>query len=109
MKKIIPKKTIISLIKDDLKHLKLTLGLNMLGFKNENSELDISKTIFQMMQLNIHDDRLEHLKETYFERIYQVTEIAHNDSESFHRLSIEIYNWLQKEQKRYKKKKYEIT
>lgn len=100
---------VICLIKNDLRHLQLVLGLNMLGFKNEKSQFDISKTVFQMMRLNINDKRLDYLIDAYSERTYQVTDLAHNDSEAINRLALEIYNWLQKEQKRYEKKRYEIT
>ena len=104
MNQKIAKKTVICLIKNDLKHSQLVLGLNMLGFKNEKSQLDISKAVFSMMNLNINDKRLDYLNDVYSERTYQVTEIAFNDSEAINRLAIDIYNWLLKEQKRYKKK-----
>lgn len=103
MIKKLPKKTIIRLIVDDLRHMKVVWGLNMLGFKNDGCELDISRTIFYVMDLNINDTRLDHLTDEYNDRSYQVTEIAVNDSESFQRIAVEIYNWLSQERKKYKK------
>lgn len=104
MRKKNSRKLIIDLIKDDLNHQHTVLGLSMLGFKNDNSMLGISKSIFSIMELNTHDRRLEHLTDEYSDRTYRVTEIAVNDSESFDRLAVEIYNWLLKEQRTYQKK-----
>jgi len=104
MRKKISKKVILNLIKDDLKHQHTICGLNMLGFKNDNSVLGISKSIFSIMELNTHDRRLEHLTDGYYDRAYRVTEIAVNDLESFDRLAVEIYNWLLKEKRTYQKR-----
>jgi hypothetical protein len=104
MQKKMLKKIIISLIGDDLKHLKLTGGLNLLGFRNENAELNISTSIFNLMGLNLNDKRLEHITNEYCDRTYIVNDFAGNDSDSFQRLAIEIYNWLSKEQRTYRKK-----
>ena len=109
IEKKLPKKTIIRLIKDDLRHSKLVWGLNMLGFRNDNAVLSISQAVFEIMELNTNDRRLDHLTDEYSDRSYQVNEYASNDSESFHRLAVEIYNWLLKERKKYKKRLLENT
>lgn len=103
MRQKIPRSTIIKLIKDDLRHQHSVLGLNMLGFSNDNSMLDICRSVFSIMELNINDRRLDHLTDQYTDRAYHVTEIHHNDSESFERLATEIYNWLTLERKKYLK------
>lgn len=109
IEKKLPKKTIIRLIKDDLRHSKLVWGLNMLGFKNDNAVLSISQAVFEIMELNTNDRRLDHLTDEYSDRSYQVNEYASNDSESFQRLAVEIYNWLLKERKKYKKRLLDNT
>lgn len=103
MQKKTPKKVIIQLIKDDLRHQHSVLGLNMLGFSNDNSMLDICRSVFSIMGLNINDRRLDHLTNEYCDRAYHVTEIHHKDNESFERLATEIYNWLMLERKKYLK------
>lgn len=103
MRQKIPRSTIIKLIKDDLRHQHSVLGLNMLGFSNENSMLDICRSVFSIMELNINDRRLDHLTNEYCDRAYHVTEIHHKDNESFERLATEIYNWLILERKKYLK------
>lgn len=103
MQKKTPKKVIIQLIKDDLRHQHSVLGLNMLGFKNDNSMLDICRSVFSIMELNINDRRLDHLTDQYCDRAYHVTEIHYNDKESFERMATEIYNWLMLERKKYLK------
>lgn len=103
MQKKTPKKVVIQLIKDDLRHQHSVLGLNMLGFSNENSMLDICRSVFSIMELNINDRRLDHLTNEYCDRAYHVTEIHYNDKESFERLATEIYNWLILERKKYLK------
>lgn len=103
MQKKISKKLIVQLIKDDLRHQHTVLGLNILGFSNDNSLLNISNSVFSLMELNINDKRLDHLTDQYSERTYHVTDIAFKDSESFERLATEIYNWLELERKKYLK------
>lgn len=103
MEKKLPKKTIVNLIRDDLRHLKLVWGLNLLGFGGDNAELDISQSVFSMMDLNMSDRRLDHLTDEYCDRAYIVNDYASNDGESFERLAVEIYNWLLKERKKYRK------
>lgn len=103
MQKKTPKKIIVQLIKDDLKHQHTVLGLNILGFSNDNSILCISNSVFSILELNINDKRLEHLMNEYNDRAYHVTEIHATDSESFERLATEIYNWLTLERRKYKK------
>lgn len=103
MRKKISEKIIISLIYDDLRHLKIVWGLNMLGFSSKGVELDISQIVFSLMELNTNDRRLDHLTNEYYDRSYQVNEIASNDSESFQRLATEIFNWLSTERKKYRK------
>jgi hypothetical protein len=103
MQKKTPKKVIIQLIKDDLRHQHTVLGLNILGFEHDNAMLDISRSVFSLMELNINDNRLLHLTDEYCDRAYHVTEIAFNDSESYERLATEIYNWLALERKKYLK------
>lgn len=102
MCKKVSKATIIKLIIDDLKHQHTVLGLNMLGF-GKDSMLDICRSVFSIMELNINDRRLDHLTGEYFDRAYHVIEIAFNDNESFERLATEIYNWLTLERKKYLK------
>jgi hypothetical protein len=97
------RKLVIQLIKDDLKHQHTVLGLNQLGFKNDNSLLDISHSVFSLMELNINDKRLEHLTGQYCDRASTVTGIPVTDSASFDRLATEIYNWLILERKQYYK------
>lgn len=109
MKTNFPKKLIICLIKDDLRHFKLTSGLNLLGFKGEHSSLNISRVLFYLMDLNMQDKHLAHIRDEYQDRSYQVTELATNDSESFERLAVDIYNWLLKERKTYRKKLLKST
>lgn len=103
MRQKISRSTIIQLIKDDLRHQHSVLGLNMLGFSNDNSMLDICRSVFSIMELNINDRRLDHLTNEYCDRAYHVTEIHHKDNESFERLATEIYNWLILERKKYLK------
>src|SRR3989338_1916392 len=82
MQKKTSKKVIIQLIKDDLRHQHTVLGLNLLGFAHDNGILDISRSVFSLMELNINDSRLDHLTDEYSDRSYHVTEIAFNDKES---------------------------
>jgi hypothetical protein len=103
MQKKISKKVIVGLINDDLRHQHAVLGLNILGFSNDNSMLRISNSVFSIMELNINDRRLEHLTDQYNDRAYHVTELAINDSESFERLATDIYNWLALERRKYRK------
>ncbi|WP_341900726.1 hypothetical protein [Fluviicola taffensis] len=103
MRKKNSKSTIINLIKDDLRHQHTVLGLNLLGFDHDNGMLDISRGVFSLMELNINDNRLQHLTDEYCDRAYHVTAIAFNDNESFERLATEIYNWLSLERKKYMK------
>ena len=103
MQKKTPKKVIIQLIKDDLRHQHTVLGLNLLGFDHDNDMLDICRAVFSLMELNLNDRRLDHLTDEYCDRAYHVTEIAFNDNESFERLATEIYNWLALERKKYMK------
>lgn len=101
MQRKTPKKIIIQLIKDDLRHQHTVSGLNMLGFSNDDATLDICISVFSLMELNINDRRLDHLTDEYSDLAYHVTEIAFNDKESFERLATEIYNWLALERKKY--------
>jgi hypothetical protein len=103
MRKKISKATIVNLIKDDLKHQHTVLGLNLLGYKHDDSSLDICISIFSLMELNINDKRLERLTDEYCDRSYHVTEIAFNDSESFNRMAEDIYHWLTIERRKYRK------
>ncbi|MNJ86511.1 hypothetical protein D3C87_40110 [compost metagenome] len=101
MQKKTSKKVIIQLIKDDLRHQHTVFGLNLLGFKNDNATLNICVSVFSLMELNINDNRLQHLTDEYCDRSHHVTELTFNDKESFERLSTEIYNWLALERKKY--------
>lgn len=103
MRKKVSEKTIICLINDDLRHLKIVRGLNMLGFSSNGMVSNISQIVFSLMGLNTNDRRLDHLTDEYYDRSYQVNEIASNDSESFQRLATEIFNWLSTERKKYRK------
>lgn len=103
MQKKTPKKVIIQLIKDDLKHQHTIWGLNLLGFDHDNGMLDISRSVFSLMELNTNDRRLEHLTDQYCDRTHHITEFAHNDQESFERLATGIYDWLALERRKYKK------
>ncbi|MNU46055.1 hypothetical protein D3C71_349090 [compost metagenome] len=103
MQKKISKKVIIQLIKDDLKHQHTVTGMNLLGFGNDNAELNICISVFSLMELNINDRRLEHLINEYNDRAYHVTEIHFNDKESFERLATGIYDWLVLERRKYLK------
>ena len=97
------RKLIIQLIKDDLKHQHTVLGLNQLGFKNDNSLLDICHSVLSLMELNVNDKRLEHLTGQYCDRASAVTGILLHDKESFDKLATDIYNWLILERKQYSK------
>ncbi len=101
MQKKTPKKVIIQLIKDDLRHQHTVLGLNLLGFDHDNGMLDISRSVFSLMELNLNDRRLDHLTDEYNDRAHHVTEFAFNDKESFERLATGIYDWLALERKKY--------
>ena len=103
MRKKISKATIVKLIKDDLRYQHTVLGLNILGFGNDNATLDICIAVFSLMELNINDKRLEKLTDEYCERSYHVTEIAFNDVESFDRMAEDMYNWLTTERRKYRK------
>lgn len=103
MRKKISKSTIVNLIKEDLRHQHTILGLNLLGFDHDNGMLDISRGVFSLMELNINDNRLQHLTDEYCDRAYHVIEIAFTDNESFERLATEIYNWLTLERRKYLK------
>lgn len=98
-----PKKIIIGLIKDDLRHTKLVSGLNLMGFSSDNYGLNISRALFYVMELNTDDRRLERIRDEYCERTARVEEFARNDSESFDWLAKDIYNWLLKQSKKYQK------
>lgn len=102
MRKKISKKTIVKLINDDLHHQHTVLGMNLLGYSNDNS-LDICISVFSLMELNINDRRLEHLTDEYCDRSSHVTEFAVNDHESFERLATSIYDWLLLERRKYRK------
>ena len=103
MRKKISKQTIINLIKDDLYHQHIILGMNILGFGNGDSMLNICVSVFSLMELNINDRRLEKLVDEYNDRAYHVTEMHHDDKESFERLATAIYDWLVLERKKYRK------
>lgn len=82
------------MIKDDIKHQHTVTGMNLLGFGNDNAELNICISVFSLMELNINDRRLEHLTDEYKDRAYHVTEIHFNDKESFERLATGMCDWL---------------
>lgn len=103
MRKKISKTTLVNLIKDDLKHQHTVLGMNILGFENDDSSLDICISVFSLMELNINDRRLEKLIDEYNDRAYHVTEIHYKDKESFERLATSIYDWLVLERRKYRK------
>src|SRR5689334_8854996 len=91
------KNLILNLIKDDLKHQHTVLGLQNLGFNNDNSMLNICSSIFAMMGLRSTDPQLEHLTNEYCERTVRVAEIAVDDTKAFERLAEEVYAWLESE------------
>ncbi len=103
MRKKISKKTIVNLIKDDLYHQHSVLGMNLLGFSNDKAMLNICISVFSLMELNINDRRLEKLVDEYNDRAYHVTEMHHDDAESFERLATAIYDWLVSERRKYRK------
>jgi hypothetical protein len=77
--------------------------ISPLEVDHDNGMLDISRGVFSLMELNINDNRLQHLTDEYCDRAYHVTEIAFNDNESFERLATEIFNWLVLERRKYKR------
>ncbi|MES2592879.1 MAG: hypothetical protein V4608_13430 [Bacteroidota bacterium] len=54
--KNIGKKGIISLIKDDLIHIRLVYGLEILGLNADNYSLRLTETIFQLVGIRIDND-----------------------------------------------------
>ena len=103
MNQKLPRKLMICLIESDLRHLKLTDGLNKLGHGSDNDGLHISRVLFYAVGLNTEDRRLDKITDQYAERSTRVEEFAHNDSESFEWLAVDIYNWLKREGKKYQK------
>ena len=103
MSQKLPKKLIICLIKDDLRQTKLISGLNQLDLTSDRYTFDISRVLFYVMDLNTEDRRLDKITDDYCERTARVEEFATNDLESFDWLAHDIYNWLLKERKKYKK------
>lgn len=60
------KSLILSLIQDDLIHNKLTLGLNALGMRTDDYTINLSETVFKLMQIE-NDEKGEWLFEEYLE------------------------------------------
>lgn len=104
MNQKLPKKLVIGLIFDDLNHTKLIRGLNLLGFDSDRYGLNTSRVLFYVMDLNTEDRRLDRITDDYCERTARVEEFASNDIESLDILARDIYNWLIRERKKYRRK-----
>ena len=104
MNQKLPKKLVIGLIFDDLNHTKLIRGLNLLGFDSDRYGLNTSRVLFYVMDLNTEDRRLDRITDDYCERTARVEEFAGNDVESLDILARDIYNWLIRERKKYRRK-----
>lgn len=102
---MINKELILSLIKDDLKNVRLVHGLERLGCIADNSDyyLQLSETFFGMIGFgNSHAEELVY--DEYCERSKKVSEIdIFGEPEAFQRMVEEIYEWLIKEKRRLSK------
>ena len=100
--KRIGKKEIMSLIKDDLKHIRLVYGLENLGLETDNYSLRLNETIFQL--IGIKSDRDDFFEE-YVEEcrtIYNMDIFKH--PELLNIMALNLYKKLKRE---YKAQKHE--
>ncbi len=95
--KNIGKKCVVSLIKDDLIHIRLVYGLETLGLNSDNYSLRLNETIFQLV--GIREDNEEFFEEYVDEcrtilnmDIFKYPELLNN-------MALSLYNKLIKEYK----------
>lgn len=105
LNKVNKEELVINLIKDDLKIVYLTAGLDRLGLNAESYRLQLSEVFFRLMGFN-GSGQDEKLYEQYFNRARKVLNInIHKQPKRFDRMIHEIYNWLKDEKENCKKKK----
>jgi hypothetical protein len=100
--KSIGKKEIMSLIKDDLIHIRLVYGLEKLDLNAGNYYLNLNEIIFRLV--GIKDE-----KEDFFEKYIEECRKVHsvdilNHPELLNDMALRLYNELKKE---YKAQKHE--
>lgn len=89
------RKIILSLIKDDLKNMRLVHGLNKIGLNANDYTLNLSITIFEMIGINQHDSIAERLLENYIDTTKNTTLFNSDDLwEDLDKLATEIYESL---------------
>lgn len=95
--KNIRKKHLISLIKDDLTHIRLIYGLENLGLNADNYHLHLNETIFDF--IGIKEDK-EEFFEKYIDECRTVTNIdIFKNPELLNSMAIGLYNKLMEEYK----------
>jgi hypothetical protein len=95
---ILNKNLALTLIQNDLKNTKLTLGLNKLGLDASNYYLNLKELLFELLyfEKNEQEEQLFEAYVIYAEKIHSMDVIKH--PEKLIGLADEIYNWLMKEQ-----------
>jgi hypothetical protein len=91
------KNLILTLIQNDLKNTKLTIGLNKLGLDASNYYLNLKELLFELLcfEENEQEEKLFEVYVMHAEKIQSIDIIKH--PEKLMELA-EIYNWLMKEQ-----------
>ena len=88
------KKLILSLIKDDLVHVKLIYSFEKLGFYSDCYCLHLSSTVFELMGFKSSKESDE-IFDRYMELSEKATDIDITESnEAMEILAVEIYNEL---------------
>lgn len=82
---------IIALIKDDLIHTKLILGLHTMGIDASPYYIRLSETIFQLMNI---PPTHEHIFACYLNRLRTMELVDIRDHKSIHTMSESIYDML---------------
>ena len=86
-------KTILKLIEDDLKNLKLINGLASTGIDVSLYELKLQESIFDLLKLNSRID-LEEIKDWYFRRTEEVYKIDVSNSKELEKMALGILSGL---------------
>jgi hypothetical protein len=95
------KNLILTLIQNDLKNTKLTLGLNNLGLDASNYYLNLKELLFELLcfEKNEREEQLFEAYVTYAGKVQSMDIIKH--PEKLMDLATEIYDWLMNEQEVY--------
>lgn len=98
-KTIESKELIISLIKDDLRNMRLTYGLSELGLIAEKYSLQLNRTILLLMGFDKEqrDDNIYDKYNRYSEKIVRID--IFDQPELLDELASDMYNFLSKEMK----------